>query len=96
MTTDCVDVLQLSKVPACVFAHISDTRDNACGGDKEFVIGCALFGEEGLKIVMDGGEERVEVVWVRVVVAVLESEIFDGIGVEGGGAEHGDSGLMRP
>ena len=45
---------------------------------------------------MDRGEEQVEVVRVGVVVTVMEAEIFNGIGSEGGGAKHGDGGLMSP
>ena len=79
----------MSQSPAGVFSNIPDAGEDAGVCDKNFVMWKALLGEESFEVLMDGGEEALKVVSIGMMVAVVESKVFDGIWVGTSGAEHG-------
>jgi hypothetical protein len=71
LAADRVKLLKLGEGPTGVFPNVSDARDDACVGDEDLVVREALLGEKGFEVLMDRSEKALEVVGVRVVVAVV-------------------------
>ena len=73
-----IKLIELGERPTCVLTHVADSRDDAHGGNEDFIVRPTLLGEQSLEVSMDGGKKGRKVMRIRVVVAVEETQVFDG------------------